>query len=113
MGLPLLQKGACLSSGADRDRWVVSRKLGEGQFAEVYEVKDTLGNDARYAAKIDKRRDVKSVKQEFRVLQRLAELSTLSVCATLATGTFEERFFVVMEAWEPREGEPPGRPPAG
>lgn len=37
----MFQKGSRFGgSGPDKDRWVVSRKLGEGQFAEVYEVKD-------------------------------------------------------------------------
>lgn len=33
-------KGSRFGHGAEKDKWIVSRKLGEGQFAEVYEVKD-------------------------------------------------------------------------
>ncbi len=45
MMAPVFQKGAKFSSGSDEGRWLVWRKLGEGQFAEVYEVKDTLVRD--------------------------------------------------------------------
>ena len=38
--MPLFQKGSRVGAGPDADRWSVVRKLGEGQFAEVYEVKD-------------------------------------------------------------------------
>lgn len=38
--MPLFQKGARLGSGAAPERWQVIKKLGEGQFAEVYEVRD-------------------------------------------------------------------------
>ena len=41
---PLFQRGSRLGGPLD-DRWVVTRKLGEGQFAEVYEVKDALARD--------------------------------------------------------------------
>lgn len=37
---PLFQKGARIGEGFDGERWQVIRKLGEGQFAEVYEVRD-------------------------------------------------------------------------
>ncbi|GIM09714.1 hypothetical protein Vretimale_13534 [Volvox reticuliferus] len=33
--------------GTDQDRWLIVKKLGEGQFAEVYEVKDTMDGDKR------------------------------------------------------------------
>ncbi len=39
--MPILAKGQRVGSGPDADRWQVVRKLGEGAFAEVYEVKDT------------------------------------------------------------------------
>ena len=41
---PMFQKGSRLG-GPEDDRWIVTRKLGEGQFAEVYEVKDALSRD--------------------------------------------------------------------
>jgi hypothetical protein len=40
--MPLYNKGARVGTG---DRWQVNRKLGEGQFAEVYEVRDMLEKD--------------------------------------------------------------------
>lgn len=43
---PLFQRGSRFSSSAGDDgRWQVVRKLGEGQFAEVYEVRDTNARD--------------------------------------------------------------------
>ncbi len=45
MGPALFQKGSRLGSSEDEQRWVVARKLGEGQFAEVYEVKDAQSRD--------------------------------------------------------------------
>jgi hypothetical protein len=42
---PLFQRGSRFTSERDEDRWIVVRKLGEGQFAEVYEVKDSLSID--------------------------------------------------------------------
>lgn len=109
---PLFVKGSRVGVGPDQDRWLVVRKLGEGQFAEVYEVKDNHSKEdkrvrghgslcsacrrphwrlvaapdgdrrprrvptprlpssrapTQYALKIEKRRDVKSVKQEHKV----------------------------------------------
>ena len=43
--MPLYQKGSKLGTGPDQNRWLVTRKLGEGQFAEVYEVRDTFSKD--------------------------------------------------------------------
>lgn len=43
--MPLFQKGARLGSGAAPERWLVIKKLGEGQFAEVYEVRDMAVKD--------------------------------------------------------------------
>lgn len=43
---PLFQRGSRFSSSAGDDgRWQVVRKLGEGQFAEVYEVRDATARD--------------------------------------------------------------------
>ncbi len=46
---------------------------------------------------------MKSVKQENRVLVKLQELCADAVCGSTVTGTYEERFFIVMEvSGEPR-----------
>eukprot|EP00798_Chlamydomonas_sp_ICE-L_P028629 gene28631-31796_t len=46
MGPPMFQKGQRI--GEDNSRWLITRKLGEGQFAEVYEVRDTHARDRDY-----------------------------------------------------------------
>lgn len=46
--MPLFLKGARFGntgSGGAPERWQVIKKLGEGQFAEVYEVRDTSIKD--------------------------------------------------------------------
>jgi hypothetical protein len=43
--MPLYQRGARISTPSVPDRWIIIRKLGEGQFAEVYEVKDSTVKD--------------------------------------------------------------------
>jgi serine/threonine protein kinase len=43
--MPLFQRGSRFGSPPHQDRWLVTRKLGEGQFAEVYEVRDTSSNN--------------------------------------------------------------------
>ena len=50
--MPILQRGARIGSSGESDRWLVLRKLGEGQFAEVYECRDTSikEQDARVRA---------------------------------------------------------------
>ena len=37
-----LARGTKIGEGLNLDRWVVVKRLGEGGFAEVYEVTDTL-----------------------------------------------------------------------
>ncbi|PNH10000.1 putative serine/threonine-protein kinase [Tetrabaena socialis] len=95
--MPLFGKGFRIGAGADQDRWIIVKKLGEGQFAEVYEVKDTQDAEKRCALKIERRRDVRSVKQEFKVLKKIQERAPSMVCTVHACGTFEDRFFMVME----------------
>ena len=38
--MPLFKADQKFGEGLDMDRWLVVRKIGEGQFAEVYEVID-------------------------------------------------------------------------
>ncbi|KAG2452875.1 hypothetical protein HYH02_002219 [Chlamydomonas schloesseri] len=93
--MPLFGRGSKLG---EQDRWLVIKKLGEGQFAEVYEVRDNNSvEDKRYALKIERRRDVRSVKQEFKVLKKIQERNPTLVCPVHACGTFEDRFFMIME----------------
>jgi hypothetical protein len=40
-----LAKGTRLGEGLNFSRWLVNKKLGEGGFAEVYEVVDTFSNE--------------------------------------------------------------------
>jgi hypothetical protein len=40
-----LAKGTKIGEGLNFSRWVVNKKLGEGGFAEVYEVTDTITNE--------------------------------------------------------------------
>jgi hypothetical protein len=35
---PLLKRNDTLGEGLNLERWRITRKIGEGQFAEVYEV---------------------------------------------------------------------------
>lgn len=41
---PLLEKDDRVG---EEERWAVVRKIGDGGFAEVYEVRDTLNNNAK------------------------------------------------------------------
>ena len=47
----LLRKDEKLGEGVDVERWAVVRKIGDGGFAEVYEVRDTLAQDQRVRPK--------------------------------------------------------------
>lgn len=42
---PLLKKDDRLGEAENLQRWAVVRKIGDGGFAEVYEVRDTLNDD--------------------------------------------------------------------
>ena len=44
---PLLKKDDRLGEAENLQRWAVVRKIGDGGFAEVYEVRDTLNDDAQ------------------------------------------------------------------
>ena len=48
----LLRKDERLGEGVDVERWAVVRKIGDGGFAEVYEVRDTLSDDQRVRPKL-------------------------------------------------------------
>ncbi|EFJ45567.1 hypothetical protein VOLCADRAFT_118310 [Volvox carteri f. nagariensis] len=76
--MPLFGKGFRIGTGPDQDRWLIVKKLGEGQFAEVYEVKDTMDSEKR-------------------VLKKIQERAPSLVCTVHACGTFEDRFFMIME----------------
>ncbi len=47
MPAPLYKKGDELGEGLHLNRWKVVRKIGEGQFAEVYEVVDAFKENKR------------------------------------------------------------------
>ena len=44
---PLFKRGDELGEGLSLNRWKIIRKVGEGQFAEVYEVADALKDNKR------------------------------------------------------------------
>ena len=44
---PLFKRGDELGEGLSLNRWKLIRKVGEGQFAEVYEVADALRDNRR------------------------------------------------------------------
>jgi hypothetical protein len=48
-GLP---RGTKIGEGLNTDRWMVQKKLGEGGFAEVYEVSDTLNRNEKVNSSI-------------------------------------------------------------
>lgn len=95
MPSPLLTRGERIGDGLNLQRWQTIRKIGEGQFAEVYEVADTFNDGRRVALKIDRTLEVKTVRQEQKVLKRLQACPT--VVRLLEQGTHENRGFVVME----------------
>ena len=47
MPTPLYKKGDELGEGLHLNRWKVVKKIGEGQFAEVYEVVDAFKDNKR------------------------------------------------------------------
>ncbi|EFN60093.1 hypothetical protein CHLNCDRAFT_133409 [Chlorella variabilis] len=67
---PLLKPGEVIEG--EQGRWQVEKKIGEGQFSEVYQVLE-LGTQEQRAIKIDKKRDVQTVKGEYNTLQRLQQ----------------------------------------
>ena len=95
MAPALLSRGERVGDGLNLQRWDVIRKIGEGQFAEVYEVADTFDEGKRVALKMDRTLEVKTVRQEQRVLRRLQACP--SVVRLLEQGSHEERGFLVME----------------
>lgn len=95
MAPALLSRGQRVGDGLNLQRWEVIRKIGEGQFAEVYEMADTFEEGRRVAVKMERTLEVKTVRQEQRVLKRLQACPC--VVRLLEQGSHEERGFVVME----------------
>lgn len=44
---PLLKKDDRLGEGVNLQRWAVEQKIGDGGFAEVYEVRDCFRDNAK------------------------------------------------------------------
>ncbi len=44
---PLLRKDVKLGEGVNLQRWAVVKRIGDGGFAEVYEVLDTFKDDEK------------------------------------------------------------------
>lgn len=97
--MPLLKKGDVVTStDPEHRRYVVQRKLGEGQFAEVWEVRLSAGNglDLRYALKLEKRRDRNTVKQEYKALRKL-DGQCSQVVAVEGAGTHQDHFYMLLQ----------------
>jgi len=98
--MPLLKAEQTVGDGLHMDRWSVVRKIGEGQFAEVYEVRDLFGEqagkaDKRLAIKIEKKKEKATVRAESKMLKRLQGCT--AICKLVDTGTHREHFYMVME----------------
>eukprot|EP00878_Enallax_costatus_P030413 GHUV01033111.1.p1 GENE.GHUV01033111.1~~GHUV01033111.1.p1 ORF type:complete len:164 (+),score=46.95 GHUV01033111.1:286-777(+) len=108
---PLLHKGDIVREGDAS--FIVQRKLGEGQFAEVWEVKQNNSSyDVRYALKLEKRKDRSTVKAEYKALIRLKGNS--QVVAVEGCGMHDERFYMLLQLagetlYEARRNAPGGR----
>ncbi|KAK9906526.1 hypothetical protein WJX75_003368 [Coccomyxa subellipsoidea] len=99
---PLLKRDVKLGEGVNLQRWAVVKRIGDGGFAEVYEVTDTFKDDEKFAVKIDKqdkRKDVRSgtVKAEVKVLRQLQSCPPVCRLVPEGEGTHEGRSYMIME----------------
>ncbi|CAL8462189.1 g1720 [Coccomyxa elongata] len=118
---PLLRKDVKLGEGVNLQRWAVVKRIGDGGFAEVYEVLDTFKDDEKFAVKIDKlldkrkdRRSGGTVKTEIQVLRQLQSCPPVCRLVPEGEGTYEGRFYMIMELLganlaEIRHSSPQGR----
>lgn len=92
--MPSVERGEQV--GGD-GRWRVLRVLGEGQFAEVFEVEDVRGGHphAHYALKLERSPHTNSVLGEYKVLRRLRDLAY--VPKVMEVGEHRGRYFLVMD----------------
>lgn len=92
--MPSVERGEQLGNEV---RWRVLRGLGEGQFAEVFEVEDVRGGHphARYALKLERSPHTNSVLGEYKVLRRLRDLAHVPKVVEL--GEHSGRYFLVMD----------------
>ncbi|PSC67566.1 hypothetical protein C2E20_8775 [Micractinium conductrix] len=96
---PVLKAGEVVQAERGEGRWQVERKIGEGQFSGVYAVLD-LRTQQQRAIKIEKRADVRTVRQEYRVLKRLAAAGCKQAVRVHEGGEMAHkggRFFMVMD----------------
>ncbi|KAL4855181.1 putative serine/threonine-protein kinase [Chlorella vulgaris] len=97
--MPVLMQGEKLE-GQEGGRWEVVKKIGEGQFSEVYLVLE-LGSQDERALKIEKTSRVRTVKAEYKILQRLQDKCRQSVrvyeCGEYPCPGPTSRFFMVMD----------------
>eukprot|EP00887_Chlorella_sp_A99_P003946 scaffold11.g3946.t1 len=83
------------------NRYEVRRKLGEGRFAEVYEVADSDKDEELLALKIDRKAEVKTVKAEYATLRRLGADGCRHVVRVHDGAKAGGRWFMTMELLGP------------
>ncbi|KAL4421516.1 hypothetical protein ABPG75_010807 [Micractinium tetrahymenae] len=94
--MPVLRPGEVVQSERGEGRWQVERKIGEGQFSEVYSVVE-LNTQEQRALKIEKRTDVRTVRQEYKVLKRLQAGCRQAVRVHEGGEYAGGRFYMVMD----------------
>ncbi|KAL4449542.1 hypothetical protein ABPG77_007186 [Micractinium sp. CCAP 211/92] len=98
--MPVLRPGEVVQSERGEGLWQVERKIGEGQFSEVYSVVEQNTQQQR-AVKIEKRIDVRTVRQEYKVLKRLQAGCRQAVRVHEGGEYAGGRFYMVMDLLGP------------
>ncbi|KAF6259282.1 kinase-like domain-containing protein [Scenedesmus sp. NREL 46B-D3] len=94
--MPLLHLNDVVRDDGHRS-YRVTRRLGEGQFAEVWEVR-LPGTDLHYALKLEKRKDRNTVRAEYKVMKKIGQSGGCSqVVAVEGCGMHQERFFMLLQ----------------
>ncbi|CAG9462152.1 unnamed protein product [Pedinophyceae sp. YPF-701] len=94
---PLLSPGDLIGEEPEPGRYEVVAKIGEGQFAEVYEARDRRQNDAHVAVKLERPSASGVVKVEAATLQALA--GTPRNAAYRGEGTHAGLYYIAMDLY--------------